>query len=223
MHLIAGIVLLGVGSVFFALAASGFIKERPYRSSLEGDAVVVRKLLLPATPRASTSYELTYKVRRSDTEEWQKTESVDATTWDGVEEGSTVRVQYLPGDSQSVRIERQVWDVPWGIAAALCIPVALFGLGLIFRGVRDVWQTGRIYRQGQPAEATVTAVHETNVAINRRIQWAVDFTFRDHLGATQQGTSVPMSPSAALEWQEGDKGMVRYDPDRPQHSVWVGK
>ena len=182
VHLIAGTVLLGVSGVFFAIAATAFLNERPYRSSLEADALVIRKTMVPATQSTSTSYRLTYALRPSEKEEWQKTEKVDAATWDSVEEKSTVRVQYLPGDSQSVRIQRRAWDVPWGIAAAFCMTVALFGLGLVLRGVGDVRETRRIYREGEPAEATVIAVQETNVSINRQIQWAIAFTFRDHLG-----------------------------------------
>jgi hypothetical protein len=185
--------------------------------------VVVQKQMRQATSDSSTSYSLTYKVRSSEGEEWQKADSVDAATWDGVEEGGTIRVQYLRGDSASLRIARQGLDVWLALIAAPTGALALLGLWMISRGVRDIRRKMRVYHHGQSAEATVTAVRETNVSVNRRIQWAIDFTFRDHHGAVQQGTSAPMPASEAHEWREGDKGIARFDPERVTDSVWVGK
>ena len=226
MSLIGGLVLAGVGGVLCGVTTSVFLHERAYRSGLQADAVVVQKHMRRATSDSSTTYEVTYKVRSSEGEAWQKVDTVDAATWEGVEEGRTVRVEYLRGDSGSLRIARQAREVPLvlvALVAALTGALALLGLRMASRGGREVWRKMRVYRQGQPAEATVTEVRETNVSVNRRIQWVIDFTFRDHLGQAQQGTSAPMPVSEALEWQEGDKGIARFDPERPTDSVWVGE
>ena len=226
MSFIGGLVLAGVGGVLCGVTSTVLLNERAYRSALQADAVVVQKQMRRATSDSSTSYEVTYKVRSAEGEEWQKVDTVEAATWEGVEEGRTVPVEYLRGDSGSLRIARQARDVPLALVAlvaALTGALALLGLRMASRGGREVWRKMRIYRHGQPAEAIVTAVRETNVSVNRRIQWVIDFTFRDHLGQAQQGTSAPMPVSEALEWQEGDKGIARFDPERPTDSVWVGE
>lgn len=223
MHLVGGVVLLGVGGVFCAVASTVFLQERAYDAGLQADAVVVRKHLRPATSDASTAYELTYEVRSAHGEDWQKVDSVDAATWEAVEEGGTIRVQYLPGDAASLRIAREARDTPLAFVAGVTGALALLGLWMIARGARGIWRTTRLYRHGQPAVGTVTAVRQTNVAVNRRVQWAVDFTYVDHLGQVQRGSSEPLPPAEALEWQEGDTGVVRFDADRPDLSVWVGQ
>jgi len=222
-HLIAGIALLIIGGVFFTISSTFFLEERAYRNGRQADATVTRKHMRPATSNSSTAYEVTYTVRSSSGDEWEKTSVVEPSVWDGVERGSAIRVQYLPGDPVSLRVARPDRTVLVGFLTALTAPVVVLGLSLVGRGVRQVWRLARLYRHGQPADATITAVHETNVTINRRIQWAIDFTFRDHVGQVQHGTSAPMPPDEALEWREGDTGIIRFDPQRPGDSVWVGQ
>ena len=216
--------LAGVGGVLCGVTSTVLLNERAYRSAVQADAVVVQKQMGRATSESSTSYEVTYKVRSADGEEWQKVDPVDAATWDGVEEGRTIPVQYLRGDSGSLRIARQARDVPLALLAVVAAvggALALLGLGMASRGAREIGRKMRVHRHGQRAEATVTAVRETNVSVNRRIQWVIEFTFRDHLGHPQKGTSAPLPASEALEWHEGDKGTVRFDSERPTDSVWI--
>lgn len=220
--LIAGVVLLGVGGTFCGIVLTVLVGEGAYRSGRETDAVIAEKHLRSATTTSSTSYGLTYTARPPEGGEWRNTESVDAATWDSVEAGDTIRVQYAPGNRTSLRIVRHSLNGLLAAIAVLTGLLALLGLSLVVRGGRDVTRKIRLHRRGQRAEGTVTAVHETGLSINRRIQWVIDFTFCDHLGQTQQGTSAPMPPGAALEWQEGDKGTVRFDLERPADSVWVG-
>jgi hypothetical protein len=223
MELVAGIVLLVIGSVLFSVTGQAFLHERAYRHGVHADAVVIRKHMRPATSDSSTAYELTYRASTPGGAEWHGTESVDVAIWERVEEGGTLRVQYVPGDPGSLRLTRRNWDGLLGAAAALTAALALVGLSLFSRGARLVARRMRLYRHGQPVEATVTSVHETNVSINRQIQWAVAYEFEDHLGHTQQGSSAPMPAGQALEWHEGDKGIARFDPQQPADSVWVAE
>lgn len=221
-HLIAGIVLLGVSGTLLTIASSLFLQERAYRTGQQADATVTRKYLRPATADSSTAYELTYRVRSPDLD-WEMTSAVAPAVWESLQEGSTIRVQYLAGDPASLRVAQDSKELLLGAIAAVMAPLAVLGLWLLGRGGRDVWRRMRLYRHGRPAEAIVTAVRETNLSINRQIQWAIDFAFPDHLGQTQRGTSTPMPAWQALEWKEGDKGMVRFDPSRPADSVWLGE
>jgi hypothetical protein len=86
------------------------------------------------------------------------------------------------------------------------------------------WRTRRrLLVEGVPAEATVTAVHETRVSVNRVRQWRIRYRYRDHLGQTHEGRSGYLSPHDVEDWREGDRGAVRFDRDRPEVSVWVGR
>jgi len=223
MELFAGIVLLAIGGTLFSVTGQAFLHERAYRRGVQADAVVIRKQMRPATSDSSTSYQLTYRASPSGGAEWQQTSAVDVATWERLEEGGPLRVQYVPGDPGSLRVARRNWDVLLGAAAALTATVASIGLWLFSRGVRVVARRRRLYRHGQPVEATVTSVHETNVSINRQVQWAVAYEFQDHLGHTQQGTSAPMPAVQALEWHEGDKGIARFDPQQPADNVWTAE
>lgn len=223
-QLFVGIVLLVISGAFCIITGSFFLEERAYRTGIQSDATVTRRHMRPATSNSSTAYEVTYKIRSPDGPEWQKTSVVDASVWDSVEEGGSIRVQYLAGDRDSLRIAREgSLEFALGAVAAVTGVLALVALWMVGRGARDVWRLRRLYTQGQPSQATVTSVHETNVSINRRIQWAIDFTFQDHLGQIQHGTSAPMPDWQALRWREGDKGIARFDPQRPADSVWVGE
>ena len=60
---------------------------------------------------------------------------------------------------------------------------------------------------------------------NLRVNLAADirYRYRDHLAQTREGLSSYLSPDQAAAWHASDKGTVRFDPLRPQDSVWVGK
>jgi uncharacterized protein DUF3592 len=222
-QLFAGIVLLVISGAFCTITGSFLLEEWAYRSGMQSDATVTRKHMRAATSSSSTAYEVTYKIRSPGGPEWQKTSVIDPSVWERVEEGGPIRVQYLAGDPDSLRIARQGrLEFALGGVAAVMAGLALVALWMVGRGGRDVWRLRRLYKQGQPSQATVTSVHETNVSINRRIQWAIDFTFQDHLGQMQHGTSAPMPDWQALEWKKGDKGIARFDPQRPTDNVWVG-
>lgn len=221
-RLLGGIVLLGIGGTLCGVTSAALLAERRYRTAPQSDATVVQKQVQSATADSSTEYRIGYTLFTDDGEKWRNTERVDPTTWEAVEEGGTVRVQYLPGEAGSLRLARKPKDRPLAAVTVATAALALLGLAMCGRGGRDVWRTLRIHRYGQPTEATVTSVRETNVAVNRRIQWAVDFTYQDHLGRVHQGTSAPMPASMALQWREGDKASARFDPERPTDSVWIG-
>ena len=222
MRLLGGIVLLGVGGALCGATAAAFLAERRYRAGPQADAAVVQKRVQNAAADSSTAYDIEYTLRTDGGEKWRNAERVDVTTWDAVEKGGTVRVQYVPGDPSSLRIAREPRDAPLAAITGVTGVLGLLGLAMSVRGGREVWRKLRLYRHGQPAEATVTSVRETNVAINRRIQWAVAFTYQDHLGRVHQGTSAPMPASMALQWREGDESSARFDPERPTDSVWIG-
>jgi hypothetical protein len=109
--------------------------------------------------------------------------------------------------------------IPFTVGAVLA-PIGLF---LVAAGARDVRRRLRLYRHGTPAEATVVAVEETNVRINRKPQWRIRFRYRDRVGEEREGTSGYLPASLAHEWKRGDVGRVHIDPGGQDQALWIGE
>jgi hypothetical protein len=69
----------------------------------------------------------------------------------------------------------------------------------------------------------VLEVKPSSTKLNSVRQWNIYYRYQDHLGQTHEGRSDPLPPDEAWAWQVGDAGIVRFDQQRPQDSVWVGK
>lgn len=69
----------------------------------------------------------------------------------------------------------------------------------------------------------MTKVWATGTSVNRVHQWRLSYEFRDHLGLTRQGESELLAPDGAAAWEPGNTGPVRFDRERPQDSVWIGR
>lgn len=185
--------------------------------------MVLKKDLRPATSNSSSSYEITYRVTPRGGQPVDCTESVAVATWENLEPGRTVRVQYIPGDPASARLEGPRDVIGAAIAAGVglglwCVGGILLGISILTRRRR-----ARLLKEGQGAEATVTAVRSTNLTINSRRQWVVQFTYQDHLGQRRAGRTGPLAKSDATRWEVGAKGSVKFDPARPAQHVWAGR
>jgi hypothetical protein len=73
------------------------------------------------------------------------------------------------------------------------------------------------------AHATVTAVGPGNVRINRVTQWRVRYRYQDQLGREHEGRSPHLAPEEGEIWTQGDTANIKFDPQRPGKSVWLGK
>lgn len=111
-----------------------------------------------------------------------------------------------------------------GMAAFPIVGVVIAAVGgvLLRRGLVEVSRELRLQRTGTPAEATVTAVTETNFRYNRERQWVVHYRYVDRDGRTHEGKSGYLSPDEAAEWEEGQTVAIRFDPVRPSESIWIG-
>ena len=102
------------------------------------------------------------------------------------------------------------------------VVIAAVGGVLLRRGLVEVSRELRLQQTGIPAEATVTAVTETNFRYNRERQWVVHYRYVDRDGRTHEGKSGYLSPDEAAEWEEGQTVAIRFDPVRPSESIWIG-
>jgi hypothetical protein len=80
----------------------------------------------------------------------------------------------------------------------------------------------RVQRGGVAATAAVLEVAPTAVMINRVQQWQVSYEFQDRQGRVHTGASDLLTPHEAAEWRPADRAEIRFDPQRPQDSVWLG-
>ena len=77
--------------------------------------------------------------------------------------------------------------------------------------------------EGVLAEGIVLRVELSGVRVNGVPQWQLRYGYHDHLGQLREGCSDWFSPEEAAQWPEGANGTVRFDRQRPEDSLWVGK
>ena len=90
-------------------------------------------------------------------------------------EQEPVQIQYVPSDPSTNRV---AGEESWGIAYAfpgIGIVAAAIGAVLLVRSLRSSKRKARIWAEGATADATVSAVEETNVRVNRRQMWIVRY------------------------------------------------
>ena len=211
--------LVGVPLLVAGLLAAA--KEQRYsEEGAEADGVVTRKEIRRGK---STSYRVYYRFRARDGGEFSGRDSTRRARWEELREGGAVRIEYLPSNPAQNRLagKRNVE------AAYILIPLgATFGgVGgfLFFKDLARIRLALRLSREGILADADVTAVEETKVSINRVRQWVVRYSYRDFQGREHAGKSEYLPPEEAAEWKPGDGGQVRYDQNRPEQNVWLGR
>jgi hypothetical protein len=97
----------------------------------------------------------------------------------------------------------------------------VIGSILFIRTLGAAQMKARVWSQGTAADATVAAVEETNFKVNRRPMWVVRYQYRDLSGRTHEGRSEYMAAEKANAWKKGDGVRVRFDPAKPELSVWI--
>jgi hypothetical protein len=116
--------------------------------------------------------------------------------------------------------------------APLCALVIVWFASVSLMSMRAGWRDVRrgldLVRCGAATEGIVTAVKEQFEAFGGRYRavliphCVVEYSYRDDRGAAHRGTSGYLPRRDVTRWKVGDKGAVRFDPQAPQVSVWVG-
>lgn len=108
----------------------------------------------------------------------------------------------------------------WGPLEGLI--VSLSGVVLFVAGARRIWIAHRVLRHGVQAGATVTSVRFSLLGA-RVTEWRYVIHYRYEDGRGHPHEAGEFLPAAeALDWKPGSQGNVRFDPQHPAHSVWVG-
>jgi membrane protein implicated in regulation of membrane protease activity len=120
-------------------------------------------------------------------------------------------------------------DVGAGAWLALGIPTLVGTIFLVIGGYffrhgleksqREAW----LRQSGTLIEARITAVEPTSTRVNGRQLWHVRYTYEAHTGRVYSGESGYLEAREAQSYRPGQLVYVRYDPEQPTESGWVGR
>ena len=217
-----GAIVLLPGLVFAPLGIALAIQDARFvAGGATAVGIVLSKDLKPATNRASTSYSIRYRFTASNDRTYEGSSTIDVHEWERLVERGPVTVQYLVSDPSSSRLSNAGNLVFEAGFILIGLTLILIGGYLVVRSSRVLIEDRRLLRVGIEALATVAAVEATNLRINRRVQWQISYAYRDESGMDYEGRSWMMPEAAARKFRPGDRGTIRYDPQRPAQSLWI--
>lgn len=127
------------------------------------------------------------------------------------------------------RLLRDDPDVGDGAWFALAIPTLVGSIFLLiggiffYRGQAKAQREQFLRESGTVTNATVVAVEPTYTTVNGRRQWHVRYVYDDLSGISQTGESGYLSAEEAGSYRVGQQAFVRYDPEHPSESLWLGR
>jgi hypothetical protein len=223
-----GLLLLGIGAVFLGIGSSFVLEERRYqREGQTATGAVLTKAIERATRtrsggrRTETHYTVTYRFTSRDGQSYQGSGDVPVSAWERLREQDPVQVEYIASYPMINRVAGETSRAIQYIFPGIGLIAVVIGSALLVRALGAAQMKSRVWSQGTAADATVAAVEETNFKVNRRPMWIVRYQYRDLTGRTHQGTSEYMAAEKAHAWKTGDVIRVRFDPAKPELSVWV--
>ena len=113
----------------------------------------------------------------------------------------------------------------WTLLAAPLVMGAIFTvLGGAYAGY-GLWHARmeqHVLANGTTVRAYVRGPESTLVRVNGSYLWRIRYQYQDHAGRVQEGSTGLMAPDEAQLWETADVAFIRYDPDRPSNSAWLG-
>ena len=218
-----GGIWLVVGLPFFITAVVMFASSY----TLERDGLLTRAMVLSKDIRrsssngsTSTSYYVRYRFEAGG-RTFEGSGQLGFDEWHALVERGPVDVLYRPSRPASNRLA----------AGRPTLLIAIFGLlgavfsvvgGIVFgRAVSRARTEWALLNRGATAVGRVLSVGPSNLRLQGRQLWRLEYEFADGVGGTQRGHAT-IDPSEAEQWKAGDTGVVRFDVDRPRRSVWTG-
>jgi protein-S-isoprenylcysteine O-methyltransferase Ste14 len=120
-------------------------------------------------------------------------------------------------------------DEEWMVLAGVTL-FAVLGWGyiamMVWTGLREISEQRRLLEIGQPTGATVKLIREETFTVKGfswRLGWEITYRYDDAAGQEHYGRSGYLSKREGRRWRTRDKGVVIYDPARPDQNVWAGK
>ena len=169
------------------------------------------------------SYYVEYAFNASSAEKIESRDTTSKELWGGLESGAPIEIQYLPEDPRNNRISRESSILGGVLMCCFAALGNIVGFGSIFVYFRGRFSGSKLKKAGILADATVTSVGPGHLLVNSVPQWQIEYSYTDLTGRSFKGRTKHMPQGEAQVWRLGDKGKVRFDPVKPQKSLWLGK
>jgi len=127
------------------------------------------------------------------------------------------------------RLLRADPDAGGGAWFALALPTLVGSIFLViggiffYKGQEKAQQVQHVRIAGTTTEATIVAVEPTNTKVNTRRLWRIRYAYDGLSGVSQTGDSGYPSAEEAQGYRVGNRVFVRYDPEQPTVSMWLGR
>ena len=119
---------------------------------------------------------------------------------------------------------RRLPDPRAALGTPLIIGIVLIVMGGSFAGSK-LWRLQveqRVLANGVMSRAFVHGPEQSLMRLNGRFLWRVRYQYPDQAGRAHEGSSGLIPEEEARAWRSADVAIVRYDPDHPSTSVWLG-
>ncbi|MDP9467367.1 MAG: DUF3592 domain-containing protein [Chloroflexota bacterium] len=219
IFLVAGLLLAVIS------AGMGWRELRFTSDGVAAEGIVLERTIVRADAGEdqSTEYRVSYRFTTDGGQVVEGSDAVPFDQWEVLAEQGPIAVEHLLGDPAQNRVAGGEDLILVAIFAAVSAIALVVGLAILLRQLRRLRHEQRLWRVGLVAEAKVLGIEQSNVTFNRRPLWHVLYEFIDAAGGRHTGRSGYLSLEDAQRWQTGGRGAVRYDPDAPDESLWVGE
>ncbi len=120
---------------------------------------------------------------------------------------------------------RRLPDLRAALGTPLIIGIVFIVLGGSFAGAK-LWRLQveqRVLANGVMARAFVHGPEQSLMRLDGRFLWRVRYQYPDQTGLAHEGWSGLMTAEEAQAWRSADVALVRFDPNHPSTSVWLGR
>jgi hypothetical protein len=100
--------------------------------------------------------------------------------------------------------------------------LSIAGGTIVTAALRSAQTKHRLLTAGVRAPATVAEVKSMNFRLNGRPQWRLKYDYHDFRSRSHRRSMYLDADEASL-WKLGDTAEVLFDPDRPNHAMWLGR
>jgi Protein of unknown function (DUF3592) len=220
---------LATGTLFASIGGAVLWRESTLeqRLALEGATVpgVVLAKRMQGGRDQEPRFEVDYRFTPTAGALIEQTATIDGKTWDALVEGEPVAVKYVREAAWLNRVPGQTADrlILGFVFTGLGSLLAAAGGAILWWAVAHRRLVHALAREGVRVDGEVVEVAPANFRINWTPQQTIRYRYRDHAGKVHEGRSPPLTPEEAQRSRAGDRGEVRYERERPQRSVWIGK
>ena len=168
----------------------------------------------------STEYYVEYRFVTTEGQELRGRREIDESLWQPLEEGKPLQIAYLPSDPGNNRI---AGDDNWMLSFAFTLMglvLGAVGSAIVLKARASERAAARLREHGVRAGAVIKSVKDSSIKINKQPQARVVYEYRDYQGHTHEGRSRLLPRGEASAWQSGQPISIKYDPEKPSHSIW---